>query len=260
MSLIRIHSVTFILNLLENIFFRSKFLKSLNELSINSTINHKDFLVVDIGANRAQNTLLISKKFKINKVVLVEPNKILHKFINQELKDFNHEILSECVTNYDGFVEFFVSNFDLTSSIIQHNPNSKYNRIKIAILGKKYILLPEKRKCLTLDSIVNKLQIDFIDYLKIDVEGAEFYVLQGAKKLIKDSRIGIIQLEIHKTDLRNNFTNEILELLQLRNYSLYKTVRHSFGNFSELIFVSENNSQLLRKFEINRIPKNKIVS
>ena len=254
--LIRINSVTFILNLLENIFFKSKFLKALNELSSNAVINHKDFLVVDIGANRAQNTILISKKFKINKAILVEPNKILHKFIDQELKNFNHEILSECVTNYDGFVEFFVSNFDLTSSIIHHNPNSKYNRIKTAILGKKYILLPERRRCLTLDSIVSKLQIDFIDYLKIDVEGAEFYVLQGAKKLIKDSRIGIIQLEIHKTDLRKNFTNEILELLQLWNYSLFKTVRHSFGNFSEFIFVSEKNSQLLKKSEVNRLSKN----
>ena len=200
---------------------------------------------MDIGANRAQNSLLISKKFRINEIILIEPNNQMHKFIHQSLKNFNYKILDECVTNYDGYIKLYISNFDLTSSTIKHNPHSEYYKIKTKILGKNYSLEPITKKCRTLQSIIKDQQINYIDYLKIDVEGAELYVLQGAHFLMKNSRIGIIQLEIHKNGMRQDYTEEILNLLQSCNYNLYKIVKHSFGNISELIFISKKVEMLL---------------
>ncbi len=256
---LRIKIITIFLNSLEQVFFTPKFLNAIHKLSINPVINHKEFIVIDIGANRAQNTLLISKKFRIKKAILVEPNIELHQYIKKSLGDIEFKILDKCVTNYDGSIDFYVSNFDLTSSTIKPSEKSKYHKVKTKILGKNYTLLPVSKCCTTLRSIVNDLKIDYIDYLKIDVEGAEFFVLQGAQDLLKNSKIGIIQLEIHRNDMRKDYANEIFELLHVYNYHMYKKVRHSFGNFVEYIYISSDVFKLLRDARNDKSPK-KVIS
>jgi FkbM family methyltransferase len=53
------------------------------------------------------------------------------------------------------------------------------------------------RSCLTFtgDQYVESRNIDYIDFLKIDVEGAEGKVLAGFDKTLKERKIGIIQFE-----------------------------------------------------------------
>lgn len=45
------------------------------------------------------------------------------------------------------------------------------------------------------DQYVNSRRIDYIDYLKIDTEGAEGKVLEGFKQTLNEGRVGIIQFE-----------------------------------------------------------------
>ena len=47
----------------------------------------------------------------------------------------------------------------------------------------------------TLDNYMSSKNISYIDLLKIDVEGNELNVLQGAEKSLTDGRIGAIQIE-----------------------------------------------------------------
>lgn len=48
----------------------------------------------------------------------------------------------------------------------------------------------------TVDDLMEELGIPFIHFLKIDTEGYELEVLKGAERAIRESRIGIIQLEV----------------------------------------------------------------
>ena len=68
---------------------------------------------------------------------------------------------------------------------------------------------------LPLDSFLNCFT-KRISVIKIDVEGFEFFVLQGAKNLI-DSYKPIIFIEIFDEKL-----NEIIEWFNIRNYGLFK--------------------------------------
>lgn len=246
----RIRIVKLTLELLEKLFFASKLIKVLRPLSQNPQINCDNFVLVDVGANKAQNWKLTSKLFKVSSSILIEPNEKLHQTIKRTLKNKTYTIINTCVTNYNGFTEFYYSNFDLTSSIIKPNSNSEYVKLKKRILGNGYETIVSKKPCSTLDTLMSDLKIYFVNYLKIDVEGAELQVLEGAIRMIRSSKIGIIQLEIHENDMRNSSRDEILDLLQNHKYFLYKTVRHSFGNFSELIFISEDNKNLLFRHEI----------
>lgn len=245
----RIRFIKLALELLEKLFFTSKLFKALRPLSQNLQINCDDFILVDVGANKAQNWKIINKLFKVRNSILIEPNENLHQSIQQCLKNHTYSIINTCLTNYNGFIEFYYSNFDLTSSIIKPNPKSDYGSLKKRILGNGYKTIAVKKSCSTMDTLMSDLKIYFIDYLKIDVEGAELQVLEGAIGLIRASRIGIIQLEIHENDMRNISKDEIIILLQKHKYFLYKTVRHSFGNFSEFIFLSENYKNLLFRNE-----------
>lgn len=52
----------------------------------------------------------------------------------------------------------------------------------------------------TLDSLCDEFNLSTIDYLKIDVEGAEYKVLQGAKNLLEKKNILFIQFEYGLVD------------------------------------------------------------
>ena len=55
----------------------------------------------------------------------------------------------------------------------------------------------EWRTCLvsTGDDYVESRKIDYIDFLKVDVEGAEGVVLEGFKRTLEQEKVGIIQWE-----------------------------------------------------------------
>jgi FkbM family methyltransferase len=54
-----------------------------------------------------------------------------------------------------------------------------------------------------LDGYCQSQNVEFIDFLKIDVEGMEPYVMQGASALLRERKIAAILIEICPTNLRN---------------------------------------------------------
>lgn len=53
----------------------------------------------------------------------------------------------------------------------------------------------------TLDNFAKKKRIKRIDFLKIDIEGAELSVLQGAKRMLKENNISFIQFEFNEMNI-----------------------------------------------------------
>ncbi len=77
----------------------------------------------------------------------------------------------------------------------------------------------------TLDHIVNMLQLDKIDWIKIDVEGAEENVIKGGMETIKKFTPNLI-VECH-TFLDAELNNKIKNLLSsIHNYS-FEEITHS---------------------------------
>ncbi len=84
----------------------------------------------------------------------------------------------------------------------------------------------------TLDSYFPTLRIEYIDILKIDVEGFEINVLDGSTHLLKSNLVKIIYVEcdFNKDDHQHTFFNDIFEYLRLKNFSfhgLFEVVRYS---------------------------------
>lgn len=61
-------------------------------------------------------------------------------------------------------------------------------------------------KARTLDAIIEDLDVQYVDYLKIDVEGAEQEVLKSAKNSFQTGRVGIVQVEITERTIMNGLS------------------------------------------------------
>lgn len=69
--------------------------------------------------------------------------------------------------------------------------NSLYDRKGISAP----VLREESIQLTTLDAYCERNQIDHVDFVKIDVEGHELAVLRGARRMLSEGRIDIIQFE-----------------------------------------------------------------
>jgi len=140
-------------------------------------------IVVDVGAYIGTYTLMAAMKVgKKGLVIAIEPD--LENFrsllLNIYLNNVRNVIpIRAAVADVDGNITFFVSKEKTGSSVI---------RIPEEIKSK--ITVPAVK----LDTIVSKLALPRIDWLKIDVEGAEALVLKGTSKTLEVTRRLIIEV------------------------------------------------------------------
>ena len=74
---------------------------------------------------------------------------------------------------------------------------------------------------ITLDSFVKKNKIKSIDLLKVDIEGSEHLMLQGARKTLKKNKIKTILIEIcDKKNIYKKKEKKILNFLRKNNFTL----------------------------------------
>jgi FkbM family methyltransferase len=82
-------------------------------------------------------------------------------------------------------------------------------------------------QAITLDEFCSTIKIDFIDFLKMDIEGHELSALRGAKKLIEQRKIRFIQFEFGGCNIDSRTFLKDFYLILSKNYDLYRIQRYS---------------------------------
>lgn len=84
----------------------------------------------------------------------------------------------------------------------------------------------EKVSIGTLDDYCAQHHVDYIDLLKIDVEGFELKVLQGAKRLLEENRVDVIQFEFNEMNVvAKTFMRDFFACLS-SSHQLYRLLPH----------------------------------
>lgn len=148
------------------------------ETEIVKTHVKKNNIVVDIGANIGYYTLLMA--LNQAKVFSYEPEpknfKLLQKNVNLNNFSSNVKLYNKAVSNYNGFSKLFLAGAtDLNGGVI-------VDRAKGGAPG-MHTLSNNRFGSNSIDVEVTKLNLDKIDFAKIDVEGHELHVLEGMKIL-----------------------------------------------------------------------------
>jgi len=200
------------LNLLYRIrVFSSRLLCRPNNLSI--TLQQlglrQNLTILDVGAHKGQTSAYFNKIFPDSILHAFEPSPILFKTLTQNLQNFQniscHNIaLGKADT--DGFLSMPSS--DLCGQVsLAESTHLKTTKISIC----------------SLDSFSTKHKIKEVDILKIDVEGQEIAVLEGAQKLITENSIKVIFLEcdFNPDDSQHSFFLDVFHFLTNKNFSFY---------------------------------------
>ncbi|MEX0940745.1 MAG: FkbM family methyltransferase [Candidatus Babeliales bacterium] len=92
-----------------------------------------------------------------------------------------------------------------------------------------------------LDKFSEENNIQHINFLKIDTEGAELNVIHGARKLLENNKIDIIQFEYGGTYPDANITlKEVYNYLLSHNYTLFRIVSNGLIHIAEWVESLEN--------------------
>jgi len=157
-------------------------------------------VVLDIGANIGYYTLLFSKLVGVRgKVIAFEPDQqnadILRK--NLLLNNLSAQVMQKAVTDHSGSLKLYLS-----------ADNKGDHRICPAE-DRQARTVP----CVAIDDVIKG---DRVDFVKMDIQGAEVLALRGMKKLIKRSKNIVIMMEVWPYGLTRNQTG-VEEMISILN-------------------------------------------
>jgi FkbM family methyltransferase len=190
-------------------------------------MGNKKLTIIDVGGYDGDTSLLYNKFFPNSNIICFEP------FVSSFLKGEQNTADIENITMINkglGAIE--------GKSTLEANQDPTCNSIlKTGVDGDKIFNSKGKLKTIetveitltTLDKFVETNAIDNIDILKMDVQGAEYMVLNGGKTTFKKGKVKLIYLEIIALpayDGQIHF-DETLSLLRSYGFKL-----HNFYNYS----------------------------
>ncbi|SDB60302.1 FkbM family methyltransferase [Butyrivibrio sp. INlla16] len=156
-------------------------------------------VVLDLGANIGLFTATASA-LKC-KVYAFEPIDFISKYLKKTTDLYeNIEIVKAAAGNKTGTVTFskVAEDFhDIGESTIIDRQNEE---------AFEAIIVP----AITIDDFVEKYNLDRVDFIKADIEGSERYMLEGAKKTLKELKPKMALCTYHFPDDKEVMTNLIL--------------------------------------------------
>lgn len=172
----------------------------------------KPSLVIDCGANHGDWTEHVVKKI---------PSATVHAF------EINPALVDQLQARWHGSQRVVVNNFGLsdTGGTIQATIFEKDTLSSIVEGFDLHSNVGSHTQSVlvnTLDDYIATLDVDQIDFLKIDVEGGEHLVLSGAKKLLAAKKIRLIQFEY-------GYANAVTHMLLRDYYELFASYGYRVG-------------------------------
>lgn len=197
-------------------------------------------VVADVGANMGYYTVWMSKFIGNGKVHSFEPDQENFKRLMENCslnKLANVSANNVALSNQSGSLLF-------TSSLDGEN--------HLSLDATKGTV---KVEALTFDEYSKMKEVSNYTYVKVDIEGFEYFFLQGATALIKNKLIDIIQLEIN-AQVKNSNTSidDLLLLISRSGYALCRydvaqkqLVEIKYGAARENYFAVSNVEQVNRR-------------
>jgi FkbM family methyltransferase len=191
--------------------------------------------VIDIGAHIGRYTITSSKQVgDSGQVVAIEAD------------PGNFQLLKRNIA-LNGLRNVLPLNYAVFSTrtrmkLYEQSASAKYNSVMLtrAAKTKNYVEVDAD----TLDSILQLNEVNKVNWIKIDVEGAEFEVLKGSAKTLSQENLSLF-IEIHNIEDPRHYDN-IVDFLKYHNYEIAFEYRYDQAGESHVIFRKKNNNNSLK--------------
>lgn len=196
-----------------------------NEQQLVKNLVKPGMKVFDVGANLGDYSILFSQLVgESGQIYTFEPTSTIFKKLQERAKERNLNnvnLFQKAVFSKNQSIEFheFSEEYSVWNSIgipQMQNPVNPQENIPIA--------KTEVVEAVTIDSFCQNRGIESIDYLKIDVEGAESDVLLGTISLLQRKAIGFIQFEVSQKMLEglNRKAEDSFKILIENGYECHR--------------------------------------
>ena len=139
-------------------------------------------VIVDAGANVGLSAIYFANKYKDARIIAIEP------------EDSNFSMLVKNALPYKNIVPVNAALWPQEGRVSLHDPG--YGDLAYQTYYNRESTENNNIKCVTIDSLLKKYQIDYIDILKIDIEGAESELFNANCDWI--SKVSVIIIELHE--------------------------------------------------------------
>jgi FkbM family methyltransferase len=168
--------------------------------------------IVDAGANIGLHSLFFSKRIgEEGKIYAFEPAREIFRRMIEHIRNnrvTNIEGLCLALGAKQGSAEVVDNKEDTSRTFVRSSPSNS-GEIPTAVVE-------------TLDAFAEVRGLERIDFLKIDVEGFESEILEGALSLLTHQAIKVIQIELDERSLdrAGSKKSAVVSLLTKKGYSL----------------------------------------
>ena len=189
-------------------------------------------IVVDIGAHMGRYTIIASKRVGTNgKVVAIEAHPGNFEMLNRNIKlnqlanviPLNYAVYSK-ETKIKLYLPEEESGYTIYNTIMSNRAGTEDKFVDVNAQTVDYLLE------------LNQIKEELINWIKIDVEGAEFEVLKGATNVLSKSKDIALLIEIHGLD---NY-RPILNFLSLYNFKIEFEKSNKNGDWRHIVVRKKN--------------------
>jgi FkbM family methyltransferase len=172
----------------------STFLSSNHLDAIQEVLSQKSNpIIFDVGAHHGETALDFQKRIPYSTIYSFEPFPDSFSILSRKTSSNKKIIVNNFgFLNLCSAIEFNSNVFSPTNSVLDFDihANKTWNLSKLHV--------KEKIVCnfLTIDSFLTQENIHTVDLLKMDTQGSEYMILEGAKNAIKNRSIKNIYMEI----------------------------------------------------------------
>lgn len=176
--------------------------------------NATDPVIFDVGANHGEWTRGVWRALGKGRYYAYEPQAACWQSL-QQISVPNISIVRSAMSDHVGEME-------LHSDRDGSGLASFYER------GETYLAHPTQVEIVpvtTMDQAIENFGLDHVDFMKVDVEGAELLVLRGAQRALKDRFIRSFSFEFGSANIYSRvFFRDFWDLLSAHGYALWRIV------------------------------------
>jgi len=180
-------------------------------------------LFVDVGASLGQYSFFSNQILKGSRIFCIEADPVRVQRLRELAAEWQQKstnritVIHAAAAKQVGKVEFFTTGANVSGGLFIHDPGDLATQKSIQ-WSKSEV------ECISLDSLFPNLDPDLI---KIDVEGSEYTVLSGARRILEKGKCRFL-VEVHPwgDKVANKMPADVFRLFMHFGYGFKRTHRH----------------------------------
>lgn len=203
-------------------------------------VANKNPVIFDVGSYIGEVACKYASLFPGSTIYAFEPTlSSFHELESKSAKIKNIQAYNFALSDKDQKQKFYLNKFSPTNSLLQSAANASAVWGENLLDTQWHILVDSK----TVDSFCSTNGISRIDILKIDVQGGELIVLNGAKDMLSAGRVTLVYTEVIFAETYKNqvVLSELLQFMDDYNFTLFNFYNHKYLNKqliqADIIFV-----------------------